>query len=152
MIADGNRKGTQEEKRSAFDQHIAPALGDLTLDKIDQAAIQKFKAELAQKKRRGRDTEGQPLPLSRKTRNNILAVLSNALRFAEEVRVIEQAPRVKLARVERPEIDCLEFEEYARVVASARRGELPGMLPCSWPAKPGSASAASWRCSGRTST
>ena len=52
--------------------------------------------------------------------NNILAVLSKALRYAEEVKVIDEAPRIRLYKVERPEIVFWEFSEYARLVAAAR--------------------------------
>jgi integrase len=121
VIGEGNRPGTQGEKRSAFDQHIRPVLGDTPLDRIDTAAIQRFKAALAGKKGRFRDPEGNRLPLSAKSRSNILAVLSKALRYAEESGVLTQAPRVKLGKFERPDIECWDLEEYARMVEAARK-------------------------------
>ena len=44
-------------------------------------------------------------PLTLKTRNNVLAVVSNALRYAEEVGLIDEAPRIRPYKFERPEID-----------------------------------------------
>lgn len=55
-----------------------------------------------------------------KSVNNILAVLSKVLRYAEEARVIERAPRVKLYKLEAPEKEWWEFEEYARILEAAR--------------------------------
>lgn len=57
--------------------------------------------------------------LSMKSVNNILAVLSKALRYAEEARIIDRAPRVKLFKLERPEKEWWEFAQYARVLAAA---------------------------------
>ena len=121
VIGEGNRKGTQTEKRCLFDHHLRELLGHLPLDEIDQAAIQQLKAELATRPGRGRDADGKRLPLSPKSRNNIMAVLSKALRYAEEVEVIERAPRIKAGRFERPEIVVWDFSEYARLIAAAKR-------------------------------
>jgi integrase len=56
--------------------------------------------------------------LSKKRVNNVLAVLSKALRYAEEVGLIDRA-RIRLFRVERPEIKSWSFEEYPRLLAAA---------------------------------
>src|SRR5439155_9337974 len=42
-------------------------------------------------------------------------------RYAAEVGLIEQAPRVALFKVERPEIESFEFGEYARVLTAAEK-------------------------------
>ena len=52
--------------------------------------------------------------------NNILAVLSKALNYAEQARVIARAPYVGLLKVERPEIVAWSVEEYATLLAAAR--------------------------------
>ena len=116
VLGEGNRAGTQGEKRSWFENHIKPALGHLPIDQIDRAAIQRFKAELATKKGRGPDTK-----LSPKSRSNILAVLSKALRYAEESEMVAHAPRVRLGKVEKPDVTAWEFAEYARLVAAAEK-------------------------------
>jgi integrase len=114
VLGEQNKPSVQVEKDSAFRVHLQPFFGRMRLDQIDTSAIQRFKAGLAT--RTGRT--GQPLSL--KTRNNVLAVLSKALRYAEEVKVIDEAPRIRLYKVERPEIVYWEFAEYARLVAAAR--------------------------------
>jgi hypothetical protein len=43
-------------------------------------------------------------PLSLKTRNNVLAVLSKVLRNAEEVDLIDRVPKIRSYRCEKPEI------------------------------------------------
>jgi len=96
--------------------HLRPAFGHLALDAIGPAQVAGFRAKLVQSTVRG----AGKTPLADKTINNILAVLSKTLRYAEEARVIAQAPRVALLRVERPEIECWSFEEYGRVLAAAR--------------------------------
>jgi len=53
--------------------------------------------------------------------NHILAVLSKSLRYAAEVGLVASAPRVGLFKIERPEVEFWDFEEYARVLAAARR-------------------------------
>jgi integrase len=58
--------------------------------------------------------------LSDKRINNVMAVLSKALRYAADVELIERPPRVRLRRVERPEIEAWTFEEYPRVLSGAR--------------------------------
>jgi integrase len=58
--------------------------------------------------------------LSDKRINNILAVLSKALRYAEDAQVIDRAPRVRLFKVERPEIEVWEYDQYARLLAAAQ--------------------------------
>jgi integrase len=55
-----------------------------------------------------------------KTINNILAPLSKALRYSEDKRIIERAPKVGVYRAERPEIVSWELEEYPRILAAAK--------------------------------
>jgi len=53
-------------------------------------------------------------------------VLSKALRYAEDVRLIDKAPKVGLLWAERPEIVAWSLDEYARVLRAARE------LDASW--------------------
>jgi len=57
--------------------------------------------------------------LSRKRINNILAVLSKSLKYAAEVGLISSVPRIGLYKVERPEVEFWDFEEYARQLRQA---------------------------------
>jgi integrase len=116
VVAQKNKPSEQESKLSSFRIHLEPYFGRMSLAEIDSAAVAQFKAALVQKKSaRGDGT------LSDKSINNVLAVLSKVLRYAEEVEVIEKAPRVRLFKVERPEIEVWEYEQYARLLEAARK-------------------------------
>ena len=108
VVARKNKPSEVEAKKSIYKIHLKDAFGDLALDEIDVGVIARFKADLVEAKK------------SDKTINNILAVLSKALKYAEDARVIERAPRVGLLRFERPEIVAWTFEEYARLLAAAK--------------------------------
>jgi integrase len=73
------------------------------------AEIAKFRARLVSS---GRQSE--------KRINNILVVLSKALKYAVEAEVIDHAPRIGLFRVEAPEIVSWEIDEYVRLLAAAQ--------------------------------
>jgi integrase len=119
--AQQNKPSTVQEKRSIYEHHLRGYMGPLRLDGIDVGAIQGLKAALNE----GSNRYGRPLAL--KTRNNVLAVVSNALRYAEEVGLIHGAPRIRPYRFERPVIACWELDEWRRLIATAR-GEGEGML------------------------
>jgi len=108
VIARRNKPSEVESKRSIFKVHLGPEFGSVPLDKIDVAVISRFRAKLIEAK------------LSDKRINNILAVLSKALNYAEQARVISSAPCVGLLQVERPEIVAWSLEEYARLLAAAK--------------------------------
>jgi hypothetical protein len=92
VVSRKNKPSEVESKRSIFRVHLADAFGELPLDEIDVATIARFRATLIQANK------------SDKTINNILAVLSKALKYAEQAQVIARAPAVGLLKVERPEI------------------------------------------------
>jgi len=113
VIGERNKPAEQESKRSIYKCHLKDRFGDLRLDEIAGGShIPQFKAALM-----GSVNEGK---LAMKSVNNILAVLSKALRYAEEAQIIDRAPRVKLYRLERPEMEWWELEEYPRILAAAR--------------------------------
>jgi integrase len=116
-----NKPSTITEKQSIFDHHLRGFLGTRKLDEIDVGVIQGLKAALNDGGNRYKK------PLSLKTRNNVLAVVSNALRYAEEVGLIDEAPRIRQYRFERPVIECWQLEEWRRFLDAARR-DGPGML------------------------
>jgi integrase len=108
VIARRNKPSEVESKLSIFRVHLEPEFGDMTLDEIDVPAISRFRAKLI--------GAGK----SDKRINNILAVLSKALNYAEQARVISRSPYVGLLKVERPEIVAWSLEEYARLLAAAK--------------------------------
>jgi hypothetical protein len=108
VIARKNKPSEVEAKRSIYKIHLGPEFGNVALDQIDVAAVSRFRAKLIQAKK------------SDKRINNILAVLSKALNYAEQARVITTAPCVGMLKVERPEIVAWSLEEYARLLAAAK--------------------------------
>ena len=52
--------------------------------------------------------------------NNVLAVLSKALRYALDVEILEKMPRIGSYKIEAPEIEPWDFDEYVRILDSAR--------------------------------
>jgi integrase len=108
VVARRNKPSEVEAKKSIFKVHLGPAFGGMALDEIDVPAIARFRAKLIQAKK------------SDKRINNILAVLSKALAYAEQARVLSSAPSVGMLKVERPEIVAWSLEEYARLLAAAK--------------------------------
>ena len=101
--------GAGRNAATRFEWNARSRLGDV-------GTVAEFRAKLVTYKDKRRKRK-----LSRKRVNNILAVLSKSLRYAAEVGLIASAPRVGLFKVERPEVEFWDFEEYARVLAAARR-------------------------------
>jgi integrase len=116
VVGNQNKPSEVEAKESIYKIHLGPQFGHLLLDEIDVGTIAEFRAKLVTYKDKRRKRK-----LSRKRVNNILAVLSKSLRYAAEVGLIASAPRVGLFKIERPEVEFWDFEEYARVLGAARR-------------------------------
>ena len=108
VIARRNKPSEVEAKTSIFKVHLEPEFGHMPLEDIDVPAISRFRAKLIKAGK------------SDKRINNILAVLSKALNYAEQARVIARAPYVGLLKVERPEIVAWSVEEYATLLAAAK--------------------------------
>ncbi len=108
VIAQKNKPSEVEAKQSIYRVHLGPAFGRMPLGAIDFPAIARFRATLIK------------AGLSDKRINNILAVLSKALNYAEQAKVIPSAPSVGMLKVERPEIVAWSLEEYARLLAAAK--------------------------------
>ncbi len=115
VLARRNSPSEQEAKRSIYRTHLKEAIGHLRLDEIDVGAVAEFRATLTMK------TGRTGKPLSEKRINNILAVVSKALRWAEDVRLIPYAPKVGIIKTEPPEIAWLEFDQLARILEAARK-------------------------------
>jgi integrase len=107
--AQDNKPSEVESKESIMKVHLEPEFGSMRIDEIDVGAINRFRARLLEKE------------LSKKRINNILAVLSKALRYADDVGLIKAPRKIGLFKVERPEIEAWEFEQYARILAAAKQ-------------------------------
>jgi integrase len=108
VIGRRNKPTEVKSKDFIYEGHLKPAFGELRLDEIGTGEIAAFRATLVEKK------------LSEKRINNILAVLSKALKYAVDCELITKSPKIGLYKVERPEIEPWDFAQYARLLASAK--------------------------------
>ena len=100
--------------QSIYRLHLEDVVGDKRLDEIGVGEIARLRTALVAN-----------FELGERYINNILAVLSKALRYAADCEVIAKAPKVGLFKVERPEIVAWDFAQYARLLAAAR-ADSPG--------------------------
>ncbi len=110
-----NSPSEQEAKRLIFGKWLKPTFGLMPLDRIDAQAINTFRARL-----RGLKKPDGSRQVKEKTLNNILAVLSTPLQYAAKAGILMRAPHVGVAKVEREEIEFIDFEEVAVLLLSAR--------------------------------
>jgi integrase len=108
VIGRRNKPTEVKSKDYIYECHLKAAFGEKRLDEIGTGEIAKFRASLVEKK------------LSEKRINNILAVLSKALKYAVDCELIAKSPKIGLYKVERPEIEPWDFEQYARMLAAAK--------------------------------
>ncbi len=108
VIARKNKPTEVRSKDIIYENHLKPAFGAMPLDEIDVGEVSRFRGKLLAKK------------LGEKRINNILLVLSKALRYALDCELITKVPKLGLFKVERPEIVAWDFEQYARLVAAAK--------------------------------
>jgi len=109
VVGRKNKPTEVKSKQTIYRCHLGPRFGHLPLDEITVAEVAKFRADLV--------ASGA---LGEKRINNILVVLSKALRYAHECELIEKVPRIGLFKVERPEIVAWDLDEYARLLAAAK--------------------------------
>jgi integrase len=107
VIANQNKASERRTKIYIYRVHLKERFGRMQLNEIDAEAVASFRADLVEAK------------LSTKRINNILAVLSKSLRWAEEVALIDRAPRIRFSKVDRPEVVFYDFAEYARILDAA---------------------------------
>jgi integrase len=103
-----NKPTEVKSKQGCYECHIKEAFGHLKLDEIGAGEVAAFRASLVEKE------------LGEKRINNVLAVLSKPLKYAADCELIAKAPKIGLFKVERPEIEAWDFEQYARILASAK--------------------------------
>lgn len=104
-----NKISEQTAKRSILDHHLLPALGSKRLDRITVQDVEELKAKLLDERK------------SAKRVNNILIVLSKILRYADEIDLIERAPKIKTLKVQRQKFDFFTEPDFEKlVVASAQ--------------------------------
>lgn len=130
--ANNNKESTVSVKRQTLRDHILPFFGDMKLDAIGPAQIEAFKAVMRAKTSRSRPRKDAPTkwavkkrygqvgkPLSAKSINNILGILTKLLNLAEEHGVIDRAPKCRPLKAPKPSFDYLSFDEADRFLAAA---------------------------------
>jgi integrase len=93
--------------RKIYAKHLA-WMGELCLHDIDDATVSALKARCA---------DGD---LSAKTTNNVLTLLGSMLKSAVRWKVLAEAPRVSLLKVQKKRMPFLSVEHYDRLVDGAR--------------------------------
>lgn len=105
----GNRKkaSTIQSAEDIYRRHLKPSLDTKPLHLISTADVSYLKGTLTDK--------------SPKTVNNVLAVLSRALRSAWEWGLIPAMPRIALLKRRTPEMSWYELHDYRRLVDGASK-------------------------------
>lgn len=123
-FAENNTKSsTHHETVSVLRHHLTPAFGDLRLDQISSEVIEDYKNTAASKR--------YEKPLSRKTINNHLIILSRVLHLAHEWGRLKVLPKIRMfpgiAAADRP-FTFLAFKEADRFIEVAARGFWHAMI------------------------
>lgn len=93
-------------KHAVFDRYLLPRFGAKRLNEFTDADVAKLKAELKD--------------LSPKTVNNVLSVLSKALKVAVDWGVLMELPvHIRLLKVQEAQMTFYEPRDFARLVAAA---------------------------------
>ena len=111
VVANRLRDSTADTYQQDLDAHLVPLLGELRLDQIDAAAVQRLKAARADRNMAS-------------TINKVLARLKTMLRSAVEWKVITAMPaikRLKEPKLEKPHYKQVEDEKF---LAAARQADL----------------------------
>jgi integrase len=103
-----NKPSEQYEKQTIYRCHLGPRFGAMRLDEITFAEIARFRADLV------------AAELGEKRINQILGVLSKALRYAADCELIAKVPKLGLFKIERPEPEWWDFDQYVRLLAAAK--------------------------------
>jgi integrase len=113
--ANRQKASTIAAKESILKAHLYPRLGDKRLDAIGDEDVQALKSSLAKR--------------SKKTVNNVLAVLGKLLRIAVKWKVIAKLPcTVELMKVSNLVVKFYEFGQYKRLVEAAERYDVRSLV------------------------
>ena len=141
------RPSSHQTYRGYIDNHIKPNIGNIQLGQLTTLDLQKFYKKLLNSGRVERiESKQQPKGLSAKTVRNINQVISSAMDFAKEQRLITVNPTdgCALPKLEHKEMKTLPVEQlmsflseaknsgvfemyYIELATGLRRGELLGL-------------------------
>ena len=141
------RPSSHQTYRGYIDNHIKPNIGDVPLNKLSSLHLQKLYKKLLAGGRVDRiEARDQPKGLSAKTVRNINQVISSAMDFAKDQKLISSNPTdgCALPKLEHKEMKTLPVEQltsflreakesgvfelyYIELATGLRRGELLGL-------------------------
>ena len=141
------RPSSHQTYRGYIDNHIKPNIGDVPLSKLSSLHLQKLYKKLLAGGRVDRiEAKGQPKGLSARTVRNINQVISSAMDFAKDQKLISSNPTdgCALPKLEHKEMKTLPVEQltsflreakesgvfelyYIELATGLRRGELLGL-------------------------
>lgn len=141
------RPSTHKTYQGFIKHHVTPNIGSIPLLKLTTMDLQKMYKKLLESGRVDRtEAKDKPKGLSTKTVRNIHQMVSSALRFAMEQKLIPENPatRCALPKVERKEMKTLPMDQlnaffdeakrtgvfelyYIDLLTGLRRGELLGL-------------------------
>lgn len=141
------RPSSHQAYRGYIDNHIKPNIGDVPLGKLSSLHLQKlYKKLLAGGRVERIEAKSQPKGLSAKTVRNINQVISSAMDFAKDQKLISSNPTdgCALPKLEHKEMKTLPVEQltsflreakesgvfelyYIELATGLRRGELLGL-------------------------
>ena len=141
------RPSSHQTYRGYIDNHIKPNIGDIQLNKLSSLHLQTlYKKLLAGGRVERVESKGQPKGLSAKTVRNINQVISSAMDFAKDQKLISSNPTdgCALPKLEHKEMKTLPVEQltsflreakesgvfelyYIELATGLRRGELLGL-------------------------
>lgn len=109
-----NKPSEQHAKDGIFRRYLLPRFSSRKIDDLAFCDVEKMKAELLAKR-------GDKRGLSPKSVNNILTCLSKLLRYAQDLELLDNVPRIKLLKTPPPTISFLDQEEVNRLLAASAK-------------------------------
>lgn len=118
------RPSSHQTYRGYIDNHIAPNIGKIPLEKLSTMDLQKFCRKLMEKGRVERiESKHQNKGLSAKTVWNINQVISSAMDFAVAQKIIAENPckNVSLPKIEHREMQTIPVDQLQAFLEEAKR-------------------------------
>jgi integrase len=110
-----NKHSTARSKGHVTHKHLVPAFGHLKLDAIGVAEIEAFKSRVLK-------------CLTKKSVNNVLAVLHKLFGVAVEFGELSTAPKIRWLKAPKPEFDFLSVQEANQLIAGTEPGRWRTMI------------------------
>ena len=137
------RPSSHQTYRGYIDNHIKPNIGDVPLSKLSSLHLQKLYKKLLAGGRVDRiEAKGQPKGLSAKTVRNINQVISSAMDFARNQKLISSNPTdgCALPKLEHKEMKTLPVEQLTSFLREAKRAAYSSCTTSNWLPASGGAS------------